>query len=157
MQGTLSWDGWRSSWSASRLREMPRLERSGAQNAAAPTRAVKEESHTAHAHAREDGPHAGRTWSRWLRRKLDGTGVVWFMSWSAMGSAWTSFQCNTNLTCRCSARTYALHSEYDSYHESRCLFFHATTTKTVLHSSVSARTSLPHEHVTELFLPRPPT
>ena len=42
---------------------------------------------------------AGRTWSGWLRRKLDGTGVTWLMSWSATRSAWISLKCGTNLTC----------------------------------------------------------
>ena len=50
---------------------------------------------------------AGRTWSRWLRRKLDGTGVTWLMSWSATGSASISLKRDTNLTCHCSARTCA--------------------------------------------------
>ena len=50
---------------------------------------------------------AGRTWSRWLRRKLDGTDVTWLMCWSAMDSAWTSLMRDTNLTCHCSARTCA--------------------------------------------------
>ena len=147
--------------SASCIRETQRLERRGAQSAAAAahaargswwssTRAAKEASHTrqvfAHAHAGEDGQvlvllevrylhrttgeracgsrsraepgrstskaqgwqkpketdagwrsppglrWAGRTWSKWLRRKLDGTGVMWLMSWSALGSAWTGLK-----------------------------------------------------------------
>ena len=36
----------------------------------------------------------GRTWSRWVRRKLDGTGAMWLMSWNAMGSAWASLTCD---------------------------------------------------------------
>ena len=45
----------------------------------------------------------GMQW--WLRRKVDGTCAVWLLSWSAMGSAWTSLRRDTNLTGRCSART----------------------------------------------------
>ena len=38
------------------------------------------------------------------RRTLDGTGVTWYVSWSATCSAWTSLQCGTMLTRRGSAR-----------------------------------------------------
>ena len=50
---------------------------------------------------------AGRTRTRWMGRKLDGTGATWLMSWNATGSAWISLKRDTNLTCHCSARTCA--------------------------------------------------
>ena len=34
--------------------------------------------------------------------------VMWLMSWSAMGSAWTSLQCDTNLTCQSRGRAQFL-------------------------------------------------
>ena len=51
-------------------------------------------------------------WSRWLRRKLDGTGVTWLMSWSATASAWISLECDTSLTCSCPQFCWTLSVAY---------------------------------------------
>ena len=88
----------------------------------APTRAAKEKSHARQIFARtrwrrqtifcsrnptdrrwwsQPGMRwAGRTWSRRLRRELDGTGAMWYMSWSAMCLALISLKRDTNLMQR---------------------------------------------------------